>query len=103
MVFMQEEPPGGGSPACDPAPGPDHAPREHMPHGIRLRGWTSERCLARSCHATWHAHSPRWERIPVASWSARTANPARTRNNEAEDRLENEKRFEFYGTGAPTW
>jgi len=38
MVFMQEEPPDGGSPACDLAPGPDHAPRKQEPHGTRLRG-----------------------------------------------------------------
>jgi len=38
MVFMQEEPPGGGSPACDLARGPGHAPREQEPHGIRSGG-----------------------------------------------------------------
>jgi len=83
MAFMQEEPPGGGLPACDLAPGPGHAPREQEPHGIRSGGWSSERCLARSCQTNWHAHSLRWERIPVANRSERPANPARTRNTKS--------------------
>jgi hypothetical protein len=46
--------------------------------------------------------TPDEEGFPVANRSEPAAASTRTRNNKAEDRRENEKRFEVYGAGAPT-
>ncbi len=103
MVFTQDSPPGGGSPARDRAQGPimhrtpgdtSRAPRPAAePQRDVYRGRVGHRPPR---------PTPDEEGFRVANRPEPAATLTRTRNNKAEDWLENEKRFEVYGTDAPT-
>ena len=105
MVFTREEPPDRGSPACDLA-------RTQSRTMHRTSGDTSRAPgpAAEPQRDVWRGRvghrpprpTPDEEGFRVANRSEPAATPARTRNKKAEDRLENEKRFEVYGRGAPT-